>query len=257
MKEGQKLWTRDELILAVNLYCKLPFGRLHRLNPEVINLSNLIGRTPSSVAYKLVNFASLDPSLKARGVKGASNASKLDAEIWNEFFDNWNILPFESEKLLASFEHKSVEQLNHIPEFELPKEGKTREQIVKVRVNQSFFRSSILASYNNTCCITGIQQAEFLIAGHIKPWSIDEKNRLNPQNGIAINALHDKAFETGLMTITTDYKIKVSSLLLKQKKSKSIEDYFIKYENQDIILPSRFLPDIEFLKYHNEERFKQ
>lgn len=257
MKEGQKLWTREELILAINLYCKLPFGKLHRLNPQVVHLSNLIERTPSSVAYKLVNFASLDPSLKERGIKGASNVSKLDTEIWNEFFNDWNILPYESEKLLAKFEHQSVEKLNNISESGLPKEGKTREQIVKVRVNQSFFRSSILASYNNTCCITGIQQSEFLIAGHIKPWSVDEKNRLNPQNGIAINALHDKAFENGLITISIEYKIQVSSILLKQKKSKSIEDYFLKYHNKEIILPSRFLPDFEFLKYHNEERFKQ
>ena len=257
MKQGQKLWIREELILAVNLYCKLPFGRLHRLNPEVINLANLIGRTPSSVALKLVNFASLDPSLKARGIKGASNASKLDAEIWNEFFNHWDELPFESEKLLAQIENTSVEVLNNININELIKEGKTREQLVKVRVNQSFFRSSILASYNNTCCITGIQNPELLIAGHIKPWSIDEKNRLNPQNGIAINALHDKAFESGLITITTDFKIKVSPLLLKQKKSKSIEEYFIKYDNQEILLPSRFLPDLDFLSYHNEKRFKK
>lgn len=245
------------MILAINLYCKLPFGRLHRLNPEVINLARLIHRTPSSVAYKLVNFASLDPSLKARGIKGASNASKLDVKIWDEFFNNWNTLPYESEKLLAKFENVSIEKVSNISLIDLPKEGKTREQIVKVRVNQSFFRSSILASYNNTCCITGIQQVEFLIAGHIKPWSLDEKNRLNPQNGIAINALHDKAFENGLLTITTDYKIKISTILFKQKKSKTIEDYFLKYDNKEIILPSRFLPDIEFLKYHNQERFKQ
>ncbi|HQZ25554.1 MAG TPA: HNH endonuclease [Flavobacterium sp.] len=256
MKEGQKLWTREELILAINLYCKLPFGKLDKSNKEVINLANLIGRTPSSIAYKLVNFASLDPSLKARGIKGASNASKLDNIIWNEFFNNWDELPFESEKLLAKLENTSIELLNDIDVNDFLKEGKTREQLVKIRVNQSFFRSSILASYNNTCCITGISQPEFLIAGHIKPWSLDEKNRLNPQNGIAINALHDKAFENGLITITTDYKIKVSPLLLKQKKSKSIEDYFHKYENQEIILPSRFLPDIEFLKYHNDVRFK-
>lgn len=114
MKNGQRLWTRDELILAINLYCKLPFGRLHQSNREVINLANLIGRTPSSVALKLVNFASLDPSLKARGIKGAYNASKLDAEIWNEFFENWDHLPYESEKLLAKFEDKTLEQLAHL-----------------------------------------------------------------------------------------------------------------------------------------------
>lgn len=101
-----------------------------------------------------------------------------------------------------------------------------------------------------------MNQLSFLIAGHIKPWSLDEKNRLNPQNGIAINALHDKAFENGFLTITPDYKIKISSILLKQNKSQSLEDYFLKYHNQDIILPSRFLLDIEFLKYHNDFRFK-
>jgi len=255
MKQGQRLWTREELILAINLYCKLPFGRLHHLNPEVTNLANLINRTPSSVAYKLVNFASLDPSLKARGIKGASNASKLDNEIWNEFFNDWDILPYESEKLLAHFKQTTIEQLNQIPEEELPKEGKVREQVVRVRVNQSFFRRSILAAYNNKCCITGISQPELLIAGHIRPWGIDEKNRLNPRNGIAINALHDKAFEAGFMTITPEYTIKISPQIVKQKNQHSI-DFFTRFENQKIILPSRFLPDIEFLKYHNDVRFK-
>ena len=255
MKEGQRLWTRDELILAINVYCKLPFGRLHRLNPEIIHLAKIINRTPSSVSYKLVNFASLDPSLKARGIKGASNTSKLDQEIWNEFFDHLDILSYESEKLRAEFESTTIEQLSQIPEEELPKDGNAREQLIKARVNQAFFRRSILASYNNTCCITGINQPEFLIAAHIRPWVLDEKNRLNPRNGMALNALHDRAFESGHITITDNYLIKVSPIILKQKTQQAI-DFFNRYENQPIILPSRFLPDVEFLKYHNQERFK-
>ncbi len=255
MKKGQRLWTREELILAINLYCKLPFGKLHRSNPKIIHLAKLISRTPSSVAYKLVNFASLDPSLKARGIKGAINVSKLDRSIWEEFYNNWGDLPYESEKLLSKIEEKSIEKLNHINMKDLPR-GIMREQVVKVRVNQSFFRSSILASYNNTCCITGITQNELLVASHIRPWSEDEKNRLNPRNGIAINALHDKAFESGLITITPDYKIKISQVLFKQKKSVSLEKYFFQYKNMDILLPSRFIPDVEFLKYHNENKFQ-
>ena len=257
MKAGQKLWTREELILAINLYCKLPFGRLHSRNPDVIHLANLIGRTANSVAFKLVNFASLDPSLQARGIKGAVNTSNLDREIWKEFFNHWDVLPYESEKLLAKLENISIEKLINLSEDELPPKGKTRDQIVKVRVNQSFFRSSILAAYNYTCCITGIQQTELLIAGHIRPWGIDEKNRLNPRNGISINALHDKAFESGLLTITPEYKIKISSILMKQHKSSYIENYFLKYNNQNIILPSRFIPDKKFLEYHNQIRFKE
>ena len=254
MKEGQKLWTRDELILAINLYCKLPFGQLHNRNPEIIKLAQLIGRTPSSVGLKLGNLASFDPSLRARGIKGASNASKLDKEIWNEFYQNWDELPFESEKLRAQFEHTTVEKIYQIDESTLPREGKVREQMVKVRVNQSFFRSTVLAAYNNTCCITGLKNPALLIAGHILPWGLHEKERLNPRNGLAINALHDKAFENGLLTITPGYKIKISSIL-KKESDPAMQDYFLKYDGKDMILPKRFLPDEEFLKDHNL-RFK-
>lgn len=256
MKEGQKLWSREELILAMNLYCKLEFGKIHRNNPMVIELAKLIGRTPNSVSFKLVNFASFDPSLKARGIKGASNASKLDFEIWNEFYSNWDKQPFESEKLLAEYANSTVEEINKIDINDLPKEGKVRTQLVKVRVNQHFFRSMIIASYNNQCCITGLSKKELLVAGHIRPWGIDEKNRMNPQNGLALNALHDKAFENGLITILPNFKVKVSSIL-KKEKNEAVKNYFMKYDNEQMLLPSRFIPDKEFLEYHNDERFKK
>lgn len=255
MKTGQTLWSREELILAINLYCKMPFGKIHHGNPLIINLATLIGRTPSSVAFKLSNFASFDPSLQARGIKGASNASKLDLEVWNEFYEHWDSKPFESEQLLAKFKHTTIEKSNAIEESEIYREGKTREQVIKSRVNQNFFRSMILAAYNNTCCITGLQMPDVLIAGHISPWGKDEKNRLNPYNGIAINALHDKAFEAGLITITPSYQIKISSLLSKQKNDTEIENLFLKFHDKPIYRPSRFLPDPEFLNYHNNERF--
>jgi putative restriction endonuclease len=256
-KGNRKIWTRDELILAINLYCKIPFGKIDSKNPELIHLANLIGRTPSAVAWKLANFASFDPSLKARGIKGATNSGALDKAIWTEFYEHWDDMAFQSELVLAKFEASSVETLNSISEDDLtPREGRTREQMVKLRVNQNFFRRTVLSSYNNKCCITGIQQPEFLVAGHIIPWSLDDKNRLNPRNGIAINGLHDKAFETGLITITPEFKIKVSSVLKGQSKSQVIREYFLQYEDKSISLPSRFVPDVEFLTYHNRERFK-
>ena len=127
---------------------------------------------------------------------------------------------------------------------------------IKVRVNQGFFRSMILSSYNFKCCITGLDNKELLIAGHIKPWSIDEKNRMNPRNGLTMNALHDRAFESGLITILPDFKIKVSSLIKKQKVE-ATNNFFLRYHNKTIDLPKRFRPDKEFLEYHNDERFKK
>jgi putative restriction endonuclease len=255
MKAGQTLWTREELILAINLYWKMEFGKIHERNPEIQKFAKFIGRTPGSVVFKLGNFGSFDPSLQERGVGGLKNTSKLDREIWNEFFGNLEDLSFESEKLRAQFENKSVEELNEIDLSELPREGLVREQIVKTRVNQNFFRKAILASYKNTCCITGINHPSLLVAGHIKPWSIDEKNRMNPRNGLCLNSLHDRAFELGLITVTPDYIILVSSKSLDLMDQNAFETYFEKHHNQKIILPNRYLPDSEFLEYHFEKRF--
>lgn len=256
MKAGQTLWSRDELILAINLYCKLPFGQMHQGNSEVAKLASVIGRTPNSVAYKLVNFASLDPSLQARGIKGAQNVSKLDREVWAEFYQNWDTLPYESEVLLAETTGSTVEKSLGLDENTLPREGKMREQMVKVRVNQAFFRASVLASYNFTCCVTGLKIPELLVAGHIKPWAVDEANRMNPSNGLALNSLHDRAFENGLITITPGLKIRVSPTLFQRADNPTVRDYFLAFEGKGIIAPSRFLPDPDLLKYHNEERFR-
>lgn len=253
MKEGQKLWSRDELILAINLYCKLPFGKMHSRNKTIIDFANLIGRTPSSVALKLVNFASLDPTLQARGIKGASNASKLDKQIWNEFYNNWDAALFESEKLLAQTKQTTVEQLNHIDTKEIIQQGLDKERLVKTRVNQSIFRTMVLAAYNSSCCITGINNADLLIASHIVPWSKDEKNRLNPSNGLCLNALHDRAFDKYLLTIDADdYTIRVSAKLKTKEINKSMQNNFLLVEGKSIVLPDKFLPDRELLKKHNQ-----
>ena len=60
-------WTPEQLKLAFAFYCQTSFGKLHSKNPQIIELAKLIGRTPSALAMKLVNFASLDPSITDTG----------------------------------------------------------------------------------------------------------------------------------------------------------------------------------------------
>ena len=248
-------WTRDELIIAFNLYCKIPFGKIHTHNPEIISLSKILGRTPSAVSWKLANFASLDPSLQKRNISGASHSSKLDAEIWDEFNNDWDKLAFESEKLLAQRMGKKIEEISDIELSDLPKAGKERETIVKVRVNQSFFRKTVLAAYDFKCCITGLDIPELLNASHIIPWSKDEANRINPKNGLCLNAIHDRAFDRGLLTITPEFTIKVSKSL-KKIKGEGVQVFLLRYDGVAITLPSRFVPDVKFLKYHNKNVFR-
>lgn len=253
MKEGQRLWTKDELTLAVNLYCKLPFGKMHSRNNEIIKLSELINRTPSSVALKLGNFASFDLTLKARGIKGAPNASKLDKQVWDEFFSDWSSALLNSEELLAKKQYTTIEKLNEIDLKDLDKKGLNQQRLVNTRINQSIFWKMILATYNNRCCITAINKIELLTASHIVAWNKDEKNRLNPTNGLCLNALHDKAFDNGLLTISADdYHVKISSKLKTSNPTENIQDFFLRFEGRNIKLPDKFLPGKEFLKIHND-----
>jgi len=249
-------WTKEETIVAFNVYCKIPFKSSSKTNPTIIKYANIIGRSPSALNMKVGNFGRLDPELKKQGIVGLTNGSKLEEIVWNEFQGNWDKLAFESERLIANFQHKTIEESAEIDLSDIPL-GKEREQIVKARVNQSFFRSAVLSSYNQKCCITGLSIPDFLVASHIVPWKKDEKNRLNPQNGLCLNSIHDRAFDRGFITITTDYKVMVSKCFDDYSKENSVKDLFLKFDSQSIFLPDRFLPAKDFLEYHNSEIFRK
>jgi len=255
---AKNLWTREELILVFNLYLKLPFGRMHTRTPEIIEMANLTGRTVNSIAIRLVNFAACDPYHKDRGVKGMVGGIKQCQPIWDEFSENKELLIFESENILAEKENQTIENKFNELLFDLKEmKGESKIREVKTRINQNVFRQIVVANYSSKCAITGIDLPELLFASHIVPWAKNEKERLNPENGICLSALYDKAFDKGFITITPDYKIKVSKYFDDFKKDEAVPDFFLKYENQSIILPDRFLPSKEFLEWHYTNLFKK
>ncbi|WPP48357.1 HNH endonuclease [Catalinimonas niigatensis] len=255
---SKRLWTRQELVLALNLYLKLPFGKLHSRTTEIIHLAGLINRTPGSVAMRLNNFASVDPYHQQRGVSGLAGGKKQVQPIWDEFIHQQGDLLFESERILAELEQKTLED-----KFEqilcgtesLKGESKIRE--VKTRVNQHVFRQMVMANYTSKCAITGIDLQELLVASHIVPWSVNVNERLNPANGICLSALYDKAFDRGLISINTEYEIRLSKELENRQKESYYIRYFAPLMGLKIQLPAKYLPNKEFLEYHYEFIFRK
>jgi len=243
-------WTRDELVVAMNLYCKTPFGLLHERNPVIIALAERLDRTPGSLAMKLCNLASLDPVQQARGIKGLSAVSVADRAVWHEFHQDWAKLAFESERLLAQFTGRKLEEVAEIDERELPKQGLERQRMVRVRVNQYFFRATVLAAYDFKCCITTLAVRELLVASHIVPWANDPKQRMNPRNGLCLNALHDRAFDRGLMFIGADMTVRFREKLLCSEERNPGLDWLLAYEGKPICMPRRFKPDEALLSLH-------
>lgn len=253
---NRRLWSKDELILAFNLYLKIPFGKMHKSNPNIIKIAGLLNRTPSSIAMRLVNFASIDPYHIERGISGLSGGVKQCQPIWDEFNNNREELLFKSEKILAELENQTIESKysNLLCDIKALGEEKIRE--VKTRVNQNIFRQIILNVYSTKCAISGIDIPELLNASHIIPWSKNEKERLNPSNGICLSKLYDAAFDKGLIGIKTNFSIILSPKMMEHRNAYYFEKFFGFLESCKLNLPERFQPKKEFLEYHLDTIFQ-
>jgi len=261
-------WTREHFLIALNLYCKLPFGKLHKGNLLIKEVAAKMGRTPSSLSMKLCNFASLDPVLTARGVKGLEGATKQDRVMWDEFRGNVGTLAPESEELLhdlftedesteVDFLHRDRVRLEPSTFRTAPTGPTEKLSTVKLRRGQQFFRQTVLNAYGVRCCITGISVPRLLIASHIRPWSGFPDDRLNPSNGLCLSTLHDAAFDSGLITLDEKLRVVLSSRLKKYFPQPALEQNFAAYEGQPIRKPEMLAePAAEFLGYHREKIFK-
>lgn len=253
---SKNLWSREELILAFNLYLKLPFGKMHKHTQEIIELANLIGRTPSSIGMRLGNFASVDPYHQERGVGGLKGGMNQVKPIWDEFFHNQEALIFLSEQILAEKQKTTVEQKYHNELIEINDlVGEMKVRAVKTRVNQSVFRQMVMVNYSGKCAITGIDIPELLFASHIIPWSKNQKERLNPENGICFSALYDKAFDKGLIGINIDKKIILATKLKNYATKEYYQQHFKSIEGQTLLLPLKYHPKQEFLEFHLDTIF--
>jgi putative restriction endonuclease len=245
-------WERDELLLALRVYFQNPFGRLHATNPEIVQLAEEIGRTPSAVAMKASNFASLDPDLMARGIKGLRGASQADRALWAQAHDDLEWFAIESElaRIRVSGEDQTQTAI-------VAPSGETQVEVtINARRVQTFFRSSVLAAYENSCAVTGLTSAALLNAGHIIPWSVDEGRRADPSNGIALNALHDRAFDRGLITFDSSFRMVVSSKLREGPISNFHRVMLFDFEGEPLRIPDQHPPDPQALEYHRESVFQ-
>lgn len=250
----RKLWNRNEMILALNLYLKLPFGQMDARNPQVIHLANIIGRSPNAVALRLVNYASHDPNLQQRGISGMSHGGNICKEYWNEFVEDRESLLYESENNLAQYEGTTIENKYAAEIRNIPADVKGEVKLcqVKTRVNQNVFRQIVLSNYEDKCALTGIDLPELLVASHIIPWAENEHERLNPENGICLSSLYDKAFDQGLISFSNDYRVLFSVRLKSNVGKEYYSRYFESIADRKLDTPRKYEVNPLFLEWHRD-----
>ncbi len=251
MAGERRPWTRDELLVALSLYLQLPFGRLHRGTPEIKHHAQLLERTPSALAMKLTNFASIDDSIDRAGLR---NVAKADRDLWAEMKQDWPAIAEAIDAAKAQFGIATTDD----PEPDgLPEPTPVGEDILattKVRRGQVLFRSAVLSAYRERCCITGLADPRLLVASHIVPWRDDPANRLNPTNGLCLNALHDRAFDRGLITFDADLRLVLSPQLAVQGVPFA-QTAFATHVGMRIQPPDKFAPDPDLLAHHRDHIF--
>lgn len=254
-------WTREEVFLTINLYCKLPYRKLRQSTPEVRELALLLNRTPSAISKRCCNYVQFDP-VESQRVKGFTRAAKLDKSIWAEINSDWDGFAVASEQIEREIREKQTVPLSQTDPLVFTRDasfpaGLTKEQIVRVRIGQRFFREAVLTAYNRRCCVTGISNDALLVASHIKPWkdSDPKSERVNPRNGLCLSPLYDKAFDAGLMTIDDEYRINFSSSVLSSSNKELVEKFFSCYQGKQLSLPDRFTPEQQFFEHHRNHIF--
>jgi predicted restriction endonuclease len=177
--------------------------------------------------------------------------------VFEEFSADWESLAAESEVALKRLglrpagletEESAAELAARAGETEVARSVRTR------RV-QSLFRATVLASYDFACAISGIKVPALLQASHIIPWAREAGRRVDPRNGIALSALHDRAFDRGLIGIGEDLRVMVSGRLRVGKPSEIHRAALLSIEGKKLGLPSRYAPDPAALAWHRENVF--
>lgn len=262
-------WSDSERILALDFYCRTPFGRLHSRNPQIIRLAAAVGRTPDAIAMKCCNFASLDPAHRDRGVRGLRNASSADELVYETYTRDLLALSEQASLAAAAFGLPwTAEQSPAEPDRE---QDGAREQhesgewlqsateaiaARRVRVNQRYFRTVVLSTYGSACAVCGLTVSPLLDAAHIVPWSENISQRLDPRNGIAMCALHHRAFDAALVTIDGEGLFRIAPRLKIPDPPEMHAIALLRIDGRIFEKPERFAPDPDALEHHRMRFFR-
>lgn len=252
----RNLWTHEETMLAFYVFCNIPFKNSSKNNPIVVEYARLLpGRTPSALNMKIGNLGRYDLGLQAQGISGLRSGGAMDETVWDEFRADPEAFMLECHRIIArrkaslGLPTSSDDTALIAPD----NGGQENFQIVRTRLGQDFFRSTVCSAYAWHCCATRLGGREIVEACHIVPWADDKANRLNPSNGLCLSATMHKAYDANLMAVTPDGLIAISERLLSQADSEQSLALLRGIDGTPISMPEKFAPAQDLLARHYEQ----
>lgn len=124
----------------------------------------------------------------------------------------------------------------------------TYETTVQARSVDPEFRDTVLAQYNSTCPISGVDHSSLLDVAHILSWSSYPEHRANLGNVLPMSKIHHAAFDQNIFTIDSNFQIKVNPEF--QTESKVLRQTILEKHGSEIATQHEIL-DPELLSEHN------
>jgi len=172
---------------------------------------------------------------------------RYEEKLWTIYNTEGSAPETLAEKLVSV----GMEDCVNLPDGDVPPpQGEDVLREVKSRLNQRFFRFMIMRDYSSCCCLTGLEVPEVLRASHIIPWAEDERNRMNPANGLCLSATYDAAFDRHLVSFDENYRFILSRSLKEHYTDQAFKLHFLAFEGTTLALPKRFKPEQAFLEKH-------
>lgn len=150
--------------------------------------------------------------------------------------------------------------------FQFGEEATTRLVEQRVRLGQHRFARQVLATFDHRCGFCGfaprtLPRNRLLVASHIKPWAHSNgRERLDPRNGVAACPMHDRAFDSGLITVNGGMRIhRAKPLQVSVAADEGVNLYFGSGALQPrLVLPEGSDgPNPSYLRYHREHIFQR
>ena len=210
----------------------------NNLNPSIgcIVLTN-------PIFFSKEDWIEVSPYWSASIVQGKSFDTTTDAG--NELWQKINAV---LQKYLYLSPAKQVEDQLVLSDTEWPGYGNSVLQ--KVRVGQGAFRVLVTDAYSRRCSISGEKTLPVLEAAHIKPYNLEGPHKIS--NGLLLRSDMHKLFDSGYITITTDYRVEVSKAI--KEEFQNGKEYYQYHGKELMHLPQRTIdkPGKNFIEWHNE-----
>lgn len=126
----------------------------------------------------------------------------------------------------------------------------------EVFVRGGIFKKNVPKIYDYTCCVSGLRiestgNIQMVDACHIYPFSLSNDDTI--PNGLALSPTIHRAFDRGLLTINSDFIVRVSPTIDETDSKFPLSQF----EGQQITLPEKekWYPSQASLSWHNKEVF--